>query len=405
MINVLFVDDEPKVLDGLRRMLRSYRREWTMEFCEGPELALTTMANKPFDVVVSDMRMPVMDGAEFLTRVRDLYPDTVRLVLSGQSEQERVLRAVGPAHQYLSKPCDPELLRTTIARTSLLGNRLNQPKLKTLVSRMSSLPSLPDIYFELVEELRGDNSSVDRVGDLISGDVGMTAKVLQLVNSSFFGLPVHVRDAKHAAALLGINTLKPLVLTASIFRQLEDSSVSATFLEQVLSHSMVVAGVAKGLAKEEHLDRDEVDNAFIAGALHDVGKVVLADNFGRDYTVLCHQAKVQEKSLCEIETEKFGGSHADVGGVLLGLWGLPQEIVEAVAYHHCPAESLDSEFSLITAVHAGNVFCGRRTDQLPDETSVVEMDEIYLARLNLAQRVPAWRALAEECTAMVGVSQ
>ena len=234
----------------------------------------------------SEMCIRDRDGAELLTRVRDQYPDTVRIVLSGQSEQERILRAVGPAHQYLSKPCDPEFLRLTITRASMLNKRLINPQLKTLVAKMDSLPSLPQIYFDLSEELRSEEASVERVGSLISRDISMTAKVLQLVNSSFFGLPVHVNDANHAAALLGLNTLKPLVLTASIFRQLEESRVSATFLENILSHSLAVAGIAKQLAKQEQLDRDTVDNTFIAGALHDVGKVVLADNFGRDLSLI-----------------------------------------------------------------------------------------------------------------------
>lgn len=397
MTRILFVDDEPKVLDGLRRMLRALRREWTMEFCEGPEQALAAMAEAPFDVVVSDMRMPGMDGAELLTRVRDLYPDTVRIVLSGQSEQERILRAVGPAHQYLSKPCDPESLRQTISRASLLGKRMNNPQLKTLVSQMDSLPSLPDIYFDLVEELRSEEASVERVGALISRDISMTAKVLQLVNSSFFGLPVHVNDASHAAALLGLNTLKPLVLTASIFRQLEESRVSPSFLEKVLSHSLAVAGISKQLAKTEGLDRDTVDNTFIAGALHDVGKIVLADNFGRDYTVLGHKAAAQQSSIVELEAEQFGASHADVGGFLLGLWGLPQEIIEAVAFHHDPATSVDESFSPLTAVHVADVLSKSSNDPALDFTASCEVKQAYLARLGLDHRLEEWRVVADEC--------
>ena len=397
MIRVLFVDDEPQLLDTLRQTLRAYRRDWTMEFCEGAEQALAAMAAAPFDVIVTDLQMPGMDGAELLTRVRDLYPDTVRIVLSGQSEQERILQAVGTAHQYLSKPCDPEFLRKTIASANLLGKRMNNPQLKSLVSKMDSLPSLPDIYFDLVEELRDEAASVDRVGALISRDLSMTAKVLQLVNSSFFGLPVHVNDANHAAALLGLNTLKPLVLTASIFRQLEESRVSATFLETVLSHSMAVGGIAKQLAKAEGLDRDTVDNTFIAGALHDVGKIVLADNFGRDYTVLCHKAKAQQVPIVELEIEQFGASHADVGGYLLGLWGLPQDILEAVAFHHDPSNSADESFTPLTAVHVANVLGESTNEQADDPTRVSPFDETYLAILGLESRMESWQAIAEEC--------
>ncbi len=397
MIRVLFVDDEPQILDGLRRNLRAYRREWTMGFCEGAEQALSAMAESPFDVIVSDLQMPGMDGAELLTRVRDQYPDTVRIVLSGQSEQERILQAVGPAHQYLSKPCDPEFLKKTITSASLLNKRMNNPKLNALVSQMDSLPSLPDIYFELVKELRSEDASVDRVGALISRDLSMTAKVLQLVNSSFFGLPVHVNDAHHAAALLGLNTLKPLVLTASIFRQLEESRVSTTFLETVLSHSMTVGGIAKQLAKAEGLDRDSIDNTFIAGALHDVGKIVLADNFGRDYTVLCHKAKAQQTPIVELEIEKFGASHADVGGHLLGLWGLQQEIIEAVAFHHDPSNSVDEEFTPLTAVHVANVLTEQSKDPALEPNTIGPVDETYLGILGLQHRLGSWQALAEEC--------
>jgi len=397
MIRLLFVDDQPQVLDGLRQMLRAYRREWTMEFCEGAEEALAAMAEAPFDVIVTDLQMPRMDGAELLTRVRDQYPDTIRIVLCGQSEQEQILCAVGFAHQYLSKPCAPELLRTTITRANLLGKRMNNRQLKATVSQMDSLPSLPDIYFDLVEELRGEEASVDRVGALIARDISMTAKVLQLVNSSYFGLPVHVNDVKHAAALLGLNTLKPLVLTASIFRQLEESRVSAAFLEKVLSHSLAVGGIAKQLAQTEGLDRDSIDNTFIAGALHDVGKVVLADNFGRNYTVLCHKAKAQQTPIVQLEIEQFGTTHADVGGFLLGLWGLPQDIIEAVAFHHDPSNSADEKFSPLTAIHVANVLSEPPQDGALEPTKESPMDETYLDLLGLKNRLESWQAVAQEC--------
>jgi putative nucleotidyltransferase with HDIG domain len=265
---------------------------------------------------------------------------------------------------------------------------------------MISLPSLPDIYFELVEELRDEEASVDCVGAIISRDISMTAKVLQLVNSSFFGLPVHVNDAKHAAALLGLNTLKPLVLTASIFRQLEESRVSAAFLEKVLSHSMAVAGIGKQLAKTEKLNRDAIDNTFIAGALHDLGKIVLADNFGRDYTVLCHKAKAQQTSIVELEIEQHGASHAEVGGYLLGLWGLPQEIVEAVAFHHDPDNSVDESFTPLTAVHVANFLSTSASDPALDPPPVSTIAHAYLSRLGLEDRLDTWRAVSEERVAL-----
>jgi len=400
MIRIIFVDDELNVLEGLRHTLRAYRQQWSMKFCQGPEQALAAMAREPFDVIVADFRMPGMDGAELLGRVRDLYPDTVRIVLCEQSEQTGILRAVETAHQFHSKPCDPDSLRATVTRSCLLGGRLRNPNLKALTSRMNSLPSLPDIYFELQEELRSEESSVDRVGALISRDVSMTAKVLQLVNSSFFGLRVHVADGMHAAALLGLNTLKPLVLTASIFRQLEESRVSKDFLEKVFAHSMAVAGKAKQIAKEEGLDPETVDNTFIVGTLHDVGKIVLADNFGHEYTTLCHQAWAQKVPISQLEIEEYSVSHADIGGYLLGLWGLPQEIVEAVAYHHSPAECGVDYFVPLTAIHVANGLTNTTHEQETDGDEISSFDLHYLTKIGCEDRLPRWQAIAEEQAAL-----
>lgn len=395
MTRILFVDDQAEALASLRQMLRAYRREWTMEFCQGTDHAFELLAEASFDVVVTDTQMGAMDGADLLKVVRDLYPNAVRIVLTSPSEQERALRAVGFAHQVLAKPCDPESLYRAISRAGMLANRVSDDALKALVGRMDSLPSLPDIYYELVDELQREDASVDRVGSLISRDVSMTAKVLQLVNSSYFGLPVHVNDASHAAALLGLNTLKPLVLTASIFRQLEQSRVPKAFLESIISHSMATGGMAKQIAKAEGLSREAVDNTFIGGALHDIGKVILADNFGRDYAALCRQAHAEESPIAALELEQFGATHADVGGYLLSLWGLPADVIEAVALHHDPSASAGNSFSALTAVHVANAFASA------DDAAEDLLDLEFLARLRMEHRIEAWRQIAIESDASV----
>src|ERR1017187_6368046 len=114
MKNLLFVDDEVRVLQGLQRQLYGMRNEWNMNFKEGGAKALDFMASAPVDVIVTDMMMPGMDGAQLLTEVMKRHPDTIRIVLSGHADREAILRLVGPAHQYLSKPCDAEELRNAI---------------------------------------------------------------------------------------------------------------------------------------------------------------------------------------------------------------------------------------------------------------------------------------------------
>jgi putative nucleotidyltransferase with HDIG domain len=396
MLRVMIVDDDADALYRTQQMLRSYRRDWQMKFCFGPEPALDALGAEPFDVVVADLKMPGADGAELLSCVRDLYPDAVRILVCNPAEQTELLRSIGPAHQYLAKPVDPVAFHEAIARAGLLGRRLSKPGLKALVSQIDTLPSLPAVYLELMTELRRPEASVGRVAGLISRDVSMMAKVLQLVNSSFFGLSVHVHDVKHAAALLGINALKPLVLSAGVFRQLEESRVPAALAEHVLDHSLAVGVLAGRLAEAESLSRDEADDALLAGILHDVGKLVLADHFGRDYALVCLAADKSSLPLLSAELDQFDASHADVGGYLLGLWGLPQDLIEAVAFHHDPASHELDRFSPMSAVHVANALIHALDE---DDATPRKLDVRYLDRLRMKQRLGAWQELADEMTA------
>lgn len=185
---ILFVDDEPNVLQGLQRMLRPMRSEWEMEFAGGGEEALQKMEQAPFDVIVSDMRMPGMNGAQLLKEVARRYPDTVRIVLSGHSDREYILQLVTTTHQYLAKPCDAQTIKDTVNRACALRDLLTSKELSALVSQVKSLPSLPSLYTRIIEILQSDDPSLQKIGQIVSEDIAMSAKVLQLVNSSFFGI-------------------------------------------------------------------------------------------------------------------------------------------------------------------------------------------------------------------------
>ncbi len=401
MLRVLIVDDDAEALYRTQRLLRAYRRDWQMKFCFGPEPALDALSLEPYDVVVADLKMPGADGGDLLACVRDLYPDAIRLLVCSQSEHTEMLRSLGPAHQYLAKPVDPVLFREAIGRAGLLGKRLSKPGLKALVSQISTLPSLPVVFMQLMDELRNPNASVQRVAELIAQDVAMTAKVLQLVNSSFFGLTVHVKDVHHAAALLGLNALKPLVLSAGVFRQLEESRVPAALAEQVLEHSLAVGALAKRLADAEGLGRDAADNAMLAGILHDIGKLVLADHFGLEYAQVCMAAENADLPLLNAELDQFAASHADIGGYLLGLWGLPQDLIEAVALHHDPSSHDISQFTPLTAVHVANALVHLSGEPLDAPTSLrttAKLDRRYLSRLRCERRLRDWQELAAAMT-------
>jgi len=394
---ILFVDDEPNVLQGLQRMLRSLRDEWDMTFVTNGAEALACLSQTPFDVIVSDMRMPGMDGAQLLTEVMHRHPEVIRIVLSGQANREIVLRAVGPTHQYLAKPCDPESLKALVNQTSALRELLTDATLKGLVASMKSLPSLPVLFLEIVDALKTPEVSIQHVARIIAKDVGMTAKILQLVNSAFFGLRRRVDDLPRAISLLGFDTIKSLVLSLHVFSQCQQDTLHKYALHTLWDHSFAVGVCARLIARLEKQAQPVIDAAMTAGMLHDCGKLVLATNLPELYGQTSTLVQNQNLPAWEAERLTFGATHAEVGAYLLGIWGLPTTIVEALAFHHYPSRSAEKTLSPLTAVHIANAFVHEQQTAAA-ESSSASVDLDYLATLGLADRLPLWR---EQCTAFL----
>jgi putative nucleotidyltransferase with HDIG domain len=393
---ILFVDDEQKILQGLRRMLRNMRHEWEMQFAESGQAALEILDREPFDVVVSDMRMPGMDGSELLSHVKQRYPMILRIVLSGHSDHEMILKSVCTAHQFLSKPCDSEMLKSTVSRLCTLRDFLGLESLKKVVSGIDSLPSLPCLYMEIMEELQSSDVSIEKVGKIIEKDLSMTAKILQLVNSSFFGMPRHISEPSQAVILLGLDTVRSLVLAIGLFSQFDQATLSSMHVQNIYEHSMKTGSISRIIAKMENMGKELVDNAFMAGLLHDLGKLVCAANFPEVYREVFKLSGHGEMAFHEVEMEKLGATHAQVGGYLLGLWGLPETIVEGVAFHHNPRNCPAQGFVPLTAVYTANILEHHTDVNAEKEDPWHNFDAEYFGILGLEERIPLWRKASEE---------
>ena len=387
---ILFVDDESLILAGLQRMLRPMREEWEMVFAESGATALELMNQSSFDAVVSDMRMPGMNGAELLAEVLKRAPQTVRLILSGHADQELILKCVGSTHQCLAKPCRPEELKEAITRAADLSQSLRDENLRKLISSMQGVPSMPELYVQIVEKLEDLEIGLDEIGDIIARDIGMAAKILKLVNSSFFGLGREISRPAEAVSHLGVETIKSLVLSVHAFSQFETTKTGGLSLEGLWKHSQNTAGLAKAIASMEDAGQKIIDEAFVAGLLHDVGKLVLASNFPSKYDHVLRTGRAGGLALVTAEENTFGANHAEVGGYLLGLWGLPVPVVEAIALHHNPTQCTHIGFSPLTAVHAANALVN--FEQPPDKVFASDiLDSKYLTLLGLEDRVETWR--------------
>lgn len=398
-IRVLFVDDEPRILRGLRRKLGPATNGWDIAFAESglEALAMLHAASPPFEVIVTDLRMPGMNGVDLLTEIKKDHPHIIRIVLSGQAEKEMALKAVGLAHQYLSKPCDTETLKATLAQAFALRDLLTSEQLIQLASQIESLPSLPFLYQALMRELQSPRASIKKAGQIIAQDIGMTAKILQLINSAFFGLPRRISDPTQAVILLGLDTVKALVLSAHIFSEFDQAKVGKVLPHVLREHSLAVGTCAKRIAESESSDRQTAEHAFTAGLLHDVGKLILAANLPQEYDAALTQATEQAIPLPEAERQVFGASHAEVGAYLLGLWGLPPPIIEAVAFHHKPVESHGKMFGPLTAIHVVNSFV-KDEDPIQEQDEPTNLDLTYLTNLGLTDKLSTWQKFCQDVT-------
>lgn len=395
----IFVDDDAKVLKGLQRMLRKYRKEWDMSFAISGTEALKMMDNNAFDVIVSDMRMPEMNGDELLEEVKKRSPQTVRIILSGHAEANMIMKTVKSAHQFLAKPCDPELLKYTVSRVSALRGLLTDEHLLHVASQVDSLPSLPTIYTRVTDVLQQPDYSIREVGEIVSEDLGMASKILQLVNSAFFGIPRRFSDVSDAVVFLGCDTIQSLVLTFGIFSQFGSKKIAGLDMEKLSTHGLTAATVAKAITNSQTTEKDLVDDTFMAGLMHDIGQLVLAASLPEPYIDVTKRITEEKLSRYEAETEVFGTSHAEVGAYLLGIWGLSDNIIEAIAWHHDPEKSPVEKFSPLAAVHAADAMVNLHNEARPLSEATQEeldaaLDLAFMNRIQCSSHISAWRDMA-----------
>lgn len=396
-LRILFVDDDSGYLRELRRALMPMRDTWDMIFMEHGVKVLQTLAHEKFSVIVCGTRVSGLEGRPLLQDIRQRHPQVLRIGLAQQEESHSVLKQATAAHQYLHKPVDPLLLRNVIRRLTALRNMLADPQLKELIGRIDTLPSLPRLYTELVKELKAPEPSMVRVARIIAQDMGMTSKILQIVNSPFFGVARSVSDPIQAANLLGMDMIIALALTAQAFAQFEDREIPGFSQTDLWAHSAAVATAARRICQHEKCDARVVSNACIAGLLHDVGKLVLAANMPKAYGKVIALAEKLGITMLEAENEIFGATHAEIGGYLLGLWGLPTPVVVAVAFHHRPHEFPSSHFEALTAVHVSNALnLELDAAESTGGENPVQVDLGYLSGLRVLESVGAWRAICEE---------
>ncbi len=392
---VLFVGEDLALWEQLQSQASGFSENWDVAFAKGGLQALASLSQSPCDAIVADMQLPGMNGAQLLDEVMQRSPKTLRFIRASMGDQQSAMKCVGTAHQYLVKPGDAQTIGFALDRAFSLESWLPNETVQKLIAQMKKLPSPPNLYFKIVAELQSPDASIENVGSLVAQDPVLSAKLLQVVNSAVFGLQLQVVSAADAVIYLGMETTKALVLLAHTFSYFDKVRTADFSVEKLWKHSVTTGKFAEQIARAEGVSAEMVSQAFTGGMLHDIGKLLLAANVPEGFKEALAKAKEQKIHFWDAEIGVFGATHGELGACLLGIWGLPMPIVEAVALHHFPIRFLSKQFCPLTAVHAANVIEHEILAETGGSLSAAA-DSNYLTELGLTERLDVWRDLCKE---------
>jgi len=366
---------------------------WAISKVHSGSEALDVLDQASFDMVIASMDLPGMNGLDLLRATMIRHPQAVRVLLLDRPAPELIMNAVGIAHQYLVKPCLDDDLLATVCRLLALDQFFTSDTLRRVAARVQQLPSPPTIYFRLMQELARTDSTTESIGDIVSQDASLTAKLLQLANSAFFAVPQPVMSVPDAVQIIGFNLVRSLSLSLGLFASLNSEAIGECNSDRLYLHSLATGLLAQKILSDEGADSATIEAGFSAGVLHDTGKLVLATALPELYRQALQLANDELIPQWQAEANVFGASHAEVGAYLLGLWGLPPAIVEAVAWHHQPHRREPPSMGALTAVHIADYLQSRH---LPANRRplVVQMDDAYIQSLHLIDRISDWEDAA-----------
>lgn len=391
-LGILFVDDDNDILQGLKRSLRNQRKEWQMFFALSGQEALEVLKQQKIHILISDMRMPEMDGSRLLELVAKSHPEVIRMILSGYSDNEYIIRTAGIAHQFMLKPTNVTHLINNIKRIILLRKYVTNNELFTFIHSLKNLPSMPETYNEMMEKIRLSETSIHDIATIINKDPGMSTKILQLVNSAFFGLGNRISNILDAATLIGLDTIRAMTLSVGIFSQFEQNEIKdPNFSIQNLQYkSFLMANLAKQIAMQMKAPKYIVDDCFMSGLVHEIGLLILQYNFSNEY-IKIYDLIEQGISRRKAEIEVFGTCHNVIGAYLLGVLGIPEPIVEAVAFHNQPCRSRVKEFCPLVALH---IACSITNDGSQQNTTNenCKLDKEFIEQVGLTNTINEWQS-------------
>lgn len=376
-MKALFVD-ESHALQEVRALIQKANLNLAAAFVSDANEAEQTLQRTTFDILVAGIGNGSAAGTQIVSVAEAAHPEVARLALVSDPRQARHVSA----HSFIRRPFTVQTLQRAMHGTCRWRDSLGKLRVSELIDGARRLPSLPDVYLRLRQEINSGDPSLKKVGEIVRADPGISVEILKIVNSPLYGLRQEVGDITHASALLGLQTVNSLVLATGVFSV--KTNLGQRFVRQLWMESLRVGAIARHIAQAEGLSRVDVEESQLAGLLHDVGQIIFMQNWPDDF--LAVDPTNQEVG----EIRQFGTTHGDVGGFLCSLWELPDGVIDTVTHHHRPSDSkYASVMSPTTAVHVARALVDAGWDR-----DGVQVDMEHLERIGRAGRLEEWQAIA-----------
>ena len=361
MKKILIVDDEVQILKALSRVF--FDTDYVIFTAESGQAALSLLEQHEIDLVISDMRMPLMDGYELLSKVKETYPDIIRIILSGYADESTVFKAIlhNIAKFYLLKPWHNEKLLCCIDQVFETEELLKSKDLLVLINNLEKIPTIEASYHRILAMINQDDDT-GYIASEIEKDFAISTKLLQIANSAFYG--VQTGSVKHATIYLGLQNLKSLIYSTSILNAGDISSIDQKNVDLLWEHALLTNKILHYIY-DQFLEKKIPEAASSAGLLHNIGALILIQNYYADYIGIMRKAKEESKNLLLLEKEAFHVTHQDAGGYLISWWGLPFPIVESALFHHRPLDSCIINKEIVGCVHIAQQYAWIKINEPP----------------------------------------
>jgi HD-like signal output (HDOD) protein len=384
---IYIVDDQPQVLETAMAIVGVVMPEAVVTGFNDPLKALEAIRSNPPDLILSDERMPGMQGSQLLEEARELAPGTLRIIMSGYVSLDK-LTAITSAHQYVAKPFDALQLKNILVRTFAARDRVQNKRLQAVVTSLRSLPSLPQVHHVLLTELENNRGASAVIGQMVAQDAGLSAKVLQLANSPLFGREYLVSSPVEAVLCLGTSMIAAVVLAQTLFKHYHSNSHPEFSLQRVWSHCWRTADLAQCYCREQKLPRQTQEEVFLAGLLHETGRLILMDNFPDQYQAACDAARQAQSPLGPQLRQVFQIAPCEIAAYLLDLWGMPETVVAAISLLEHPENEKAAAFTMASALYIADQIGSKDTP--PDPFPTEEWNAAYLRSIGCAEDIESW---------------